>query len=188
MFGGQNFDNMPFGEGFGRGFGRHGFGHGHSFGRGELKFVILNVINEHPRHGYDIIREMEEKSHGFYTPSAGSIYPILQLLEDQGFIISSQEDGKKVYTITAEGKKELEENGERLTHIEGRMHHRFGGDRGEQLQGLMDEVRQTMHFIFRKADGEALKNPETMKKLRVAFANFRSEIEKILSDSDGDKK
>lgn len=184
----QDFGDMSFGRGFGHGFSHHGFSHERSFERGSLKFVILSVINECPRHGYDIIREMEEKFHGFYAPSAGSVYPILQLLEDRNLVTGNQENGKKIYTITAEGKKELEENSEKLAHVEGHMHHRFGGDRGERLRGLMDEARQTMHFIFRKADSEILKDPEMMKKLRVAFANFRSEVEKILSDPGKDKK
>jgi DNA-binding PadR family transcriptional regulator len=150
--------------------------------------VILGIVHEHPRHGYDIIREMEEKFHGFYVPSAGSVYPILQLLEDQGLVTSNQENGRKVYVITTEGKKELEENSENISHIEGRMHHRFGGEHGERLHGLLNEAQQTMHFILSKANGEMLKDSEMMKKLRIAFANFRSEVEKILSESDKGKK
>ena len=160
----------------------HGFGRERSFERGALRLAMLSVIKDRPRHGYDVIKGIEEKFHGFYMPSAGSVYPILQLLEDQQFIIAKQEDGRKVYGITAAGGKELEENKERLVHMEERMRHRFGGVSGERLHGLMDEIRQTAHFILRKAEGGALKDPETMKKIRIAFAGFRSEIENILQN------
>ena len=73
---------------------------GAQFGRGDLKYVILDLISEKPRHGYDIIRALEEYSHGFYAPSPGVVYPTLQLLEEMGQATVEQRDGKKVYTIT----------------------------------------------------------------------------------------
>src|SRR5579872_3697742 len=81
----------PFGKWFGPGIG--GFGPGGfaaKFERGDLKLVILDLLKEKPRHGYDIIQELEKRFHGFYSPSPGSVYPILQLLEDQDFVISNQ--------------------------------------------------------------------------------------------------
>jgi len=69
---------FPFGMGFGRG---RGFGRERLL-RGHLNMIILEIIKERPRHGYDVIKAIEEKFHGFYSPSAGSVYPILQELED----------------------------------------------------------------------------------------------------------
>ena len=77
--------------------------HAHLFERGHLKYVILDLLKDKPAHGYEIIKALEERFHGFYSPSAGSVYPTLQLLEDMGYVKSSDQDGKKVYTITAEG-------------------------------------------------------------------------------------
>src|SRR5580693_8739637 len=85
-FGGQ-FGKW-FGPGFG-GFGPGGFGSSR-FERGDLKLVILDLLKEKPRHGYDIIQELEKRFHGFYSPSPGSVYPILQLLEDQDLVTSEQ--------------------------------------------------------------------------------------------------
>src|SRR5580658_9940138 len=90
---GDGFDR-PFGHWFG---GPRHFGQAKRFERGDLKPIILDLIYQKPRHGYDIIQELEKQFHGFYSPSPGSVYPILQLLEDQGFIISSRDNGKKVY-------------------------------------------------------------------------------------------
>jgi DNA-binding PadR family transcriptional regulator len=92
-------------------FGHEGpFGRGQRFfGRGDLKFALLELIRERPRHGYELIKALEEHSGGFYTPSPGSIYPTLQLLEDRGFVSVTEVGGKKIYSITDEGRVFLDE-------------------------------------------------------------------------------
>src|SRR5919202_1373987 len=80
------------------------------FGRGDLKYVILDLLKDQPRHGYEVIRALEERFRGFYSPSPGSVYPTLQLLADQGYLTSTERDGKRVYAITDEGRKFLEEH------------------------------------------------------------------------------
>src|SRR5688500_2349158 len=79
--------------------------------RGDIKFHLLEILKETPRHGYEIISELEKQSGG-YRPSPGSVYPTLQMLEEAGYLTSEQIDSKKVYTITEEGLKLLEERGE----------------------------------------------------------------------------
>jgi DNA-binding PadR family transcriptional regulator len=76
--------------------------------RGDVKFFILDVLAAGPRHGYDIIAALEEKSGGRYRPSPGSVYPTLQLLEDGGFVTAAELDGKRVFTITDSGRTLLE--------------------------------------------------------------------------------
>ena len=94
------------GHGRGRGFRR-----GRVFEQGDLKYVILKMLAEKPRHGYEIIKELEERFGGAYSPSAGTVYPTLTLLEDLGYAsVIPEEGGKKVYSITPEGEKYLEEN------------------------------------------------------------------------------
>jgi DNA-binding PadR family transcriptional regulator len=83
--------------------------------RGDIKFHLLEILKDTPRHGYEIITELEKQSGG-YRPSPGSVYPTLQMLEEGGFLTSEQIESKKVYTITPEGLKMLEERGE--THFE----------------------------------------------------------------------
>jgi DNA-binding PadR family transcriptional regulator len=68
-----------------------------------MKYRILELLAERPRHGYDVIRDLEERNEG-YRASAGSVYPTLQLLEDGGFVTSETVDGKRVYTITGAGR------------------------------------------------------------------------------------
>ncbi|THF83531.1 PadR family transcriptional regulator [Cohnella fermenti] len=79
------------------------------FMRGEFKFALLELLAAEPMHGYQLIKAMEEKTGGLYTPSAGSIYPNLQLLEEMGFVQSGEAEGKKLYEITEAGKEHLRE-------------------------------------------------------------------------------
>jgi len=83
------------------------------FGRGDLKYALLGLLQEHPKHGYEMIKDLEERSGGFYSPSAGAIYPTLQLLEDRGWVSVEVVEGKKVYTITDAGRQALSEYQER---------------------------------------------------------------------------
>src|SRR5690242_5577288 len=98
-----------FGGGPGRGPGR-GPGGPRAFGRGDLKYQLLALLTERPKHGYEMIKELEDQAGGFYTPSAGAVYPSLQLMEDRGWITSQTQDGKKVYTITDAGRAALQEH------------------------------------------------------------------------------
>src|SRR5580704_19681715 len=92
------------------------------FGRGDMKYVILNLLKDQPRHGYDVIRELQERLGGMYTPSAGVVYPTLQLLEDMGAVTAEQQEGRKVYSITDTGRRLLEEHRDLVDGIAGRVH------------------------------------------------------------------
>jgi DNA-binding PadR family transcriptional regulator len=92
------------------------------FGQGDLKFVVLNLLAEKPRHGYEIIKELEERFGGAYSPSPGTVYPTLSLLEDLGYARAITEEGnRKVYEITPEGRKFLEDNRGTVDDIFGRV-------------------------------------------------------------------
>jgi hypothetical protein len=95
------------------------------FGRGDLKYALLGLLQEHPKHGYEMIKDLENRSGGFYSPSAGAIYPTLQLLEDRGWVSVEVVEGKKVYTITDEGRQAFTEYNERSSGFP------FGGPGGE---------------------------------------------------------
>ncbi len=74
--------------------------------RGDIRTALLAVLSEGPGHGYDVIKNLEEKSGGAWKPSPGSVYPTLQLLEDEGLVRSTERDGKRVYEITDDGRAE----------------------------------------------------------------------------------
>lgn len=92
-----------------RGGGHHGGGR--MFGHGDLKLLLLALIEQQPRHGYELIRMIEEMFHGHYTPSPGAIYPTLTMLEELGYAeVASTQGNRKLYAITAEGRAFLDEN------------------------------------------------------------------------------
>ena len=82
----------------------YGGWHGHRARRGDISSLILTQLAQKPMHGYEIISALEEKSHGLWRPSAGSVYPTLQMLEDQDLLSSKEENGKRIYTLTEKGK------------------------------------------------------------------------------------
>ena len=77
-------------------------------GRGEVRLAVLALLAEQPMHGYQIIREIEERSGGNWKPSAGSVYPTLQLLADEGLISAEESNGRKIYSLTDAGRKEAQ--------------------------------------------------------------------------------
>jgi len=90
--------------------GRNGPGRGRQFGRAELRLMLLRLIAEQPRHGYDLIKAMEERSGGHYAPSPGVVYPALAMLADEGLVAEqASEDQRRKYAITAAGEAVLAE-------------------------------------------------------------------------------
>jgi DNA-binding PadR family transcriptional regulator len=95
--------------------GARGRGRGRSrrrqwFEAGDMKYVILKLLRDKSMHGYEVMKELEEHTHGCYKPSPGTVYPTLQWLEDEGLVSSEEVEGKKVYSITAAGREFLEEH------------------------------------------------------------------------------
>jgi DNA-binding PadR family transcriptional regulator len=82
-------------------------------GRGDVRTAILTLLAEEPMHGYQLIQKMSERTDGMWQPSAGSIYPNLQMLEDEGLIAAEESGGKRVYRLTEAGQAELEKRGGR---------------------------------------------------------------------------
>ena len=115
-----------FGGGFGPGWGMHEGREGgrgrRMFDGGELRLILLKLIEEQPRHGYDLIREIEERSGGAYAPSPGVVYPTITLLDDMGLIEAQQSEGaKKLFAVTEAGTAELEANAEQVAALIARL-------------------------------------------------------------------
>ena len=104
----------PFGASFGGPGGRGGrmFRAGKMLADGDLRLIVLALLEDGPRHGYDIIKALEERSHGIYSPSPGVVYPTLTYLEEAGFTTATSEGNKKTYAITPAGRAHLDENRE----------------------------------------------------------------------------
>ena len=164
-------------------YGRHGFrmgGRGWAkmagcefprMRRGDMKFLLLEVLKEGPRHGYEIISELENRFRG-YRPSPGSVYPTLQMLEEGGFVTSEEVDGKKVYTITDAGLKLLEERGER----------RFEEASPEMKEAFA--IRESLRKLAGAVvDGARGTDEETLKRINEILNKARKEVYSVLAES-----
>ena len=142
-------------EGFGFGFGPGSWGlrgarsrlRRQWFGAGDMKYVILKLLRDKPRHGYEVMKELEERLHGCYSPSPGTVYPTLQWLEDEGLVRATEVDGKKVYEITDQGIKFLEENRDVVEDIFDRVKDAVD----EVLGGGMGDLNRAMGGLMRSA-------------------------------------
>jgi DNA-binding PadR family transcriptional regulator len=137
------------------------------FESGEVKYVILRLLKEKPRHGYEIIKALEEKLGGWYTPSAGTVYPTLQLLEDQGYVRAVETEGKKVYHITPEGEQFLEQHrdvlDEILERVGGAVRGFAGGAMGELSEAMARLARLSFVEAWRAGPGD----PRVQKILEI---------------------
>lgn len=181
------FGPVPFGPGdphFGHGgpFGPGGEG-GRFFGRGDMKFALLQLLQERPMHGYEMMKALEEKSGGFYTPSPGSVYPTLQMLEDRGFVTSNEVDGKKVYSITDSGRSLLTERQSDEEDLVGPPWMRGRGPGGQGLRLEMRALRTEateVGRLFAIAGRMSLQNPEQLARLRGIIERTRKELNDLI--------
>jgi DNA-binding PadR family transcriptional regulator len=166
-------------------FGRHfheDFGplhHSRFFEKGDLKYVILDLLKDKPAHGYEIIRALEERFHGFYSPSAGSVYPTLQMMEDMGYVRSSEQDGKKIYTITEEGKNFMKEREETVHKIKEHIGSWWGhGKMGGEFRETMADFLEIRSSIIKAAHN---KDTEKLKKIKEIIAKARADIQSLVN-------
>jgi len=132
-------------------FGRGGRGGGRVFGPGDLRLVLLALIEAKPRHGYELIKELEHKFGGGYAPSPGSVYPTLTLLEELGHVRSATSEGtKRLFEITDEGARYLRENQAALNGAVARMEMAARAASGEappmELHHAMHTLKASLQF------------------------------------------
>ncbi len=161
----------------GGGFGRGGFGGpfgfgdsegpgrpGRFLGQGQIRLLVLHLIGQEPRHGYDIIKAIEEMSGGFYAPSPGVIYPTLSFLEEGGYVVATEDGNKKRYAITDEGSAYLADN-----MFEASM-------AVKALSSIGDKMKR------RKERHKAEAGPELPRSVDAAMLNLREVISRKLDD------
>ncbi len=170
MFRDRKYDREKFFQGSRR---------GSSFQKGDLKYVILELIKDTPRHGYDIIRELEEQSHGLYKPSPGVIYPTLQMLEEMGYASSNEEEGKKVYTITDNGHEFLAKKKNISNGVKNQMKRRWSFKNIGKMVMVMKEYHALEHLLSRGVRGQ---DAEKMQRIRDILVQTYDDIESILEE------
>ncbi|SHE80292.1 Transcriptional regulator PadR-like family protein [Seinonella peptonophila] len=152
------------------------------FKRGEFKFAVLEFLNEAPMHGYELIKKFEEKTKGLYVPSAGSIYPTLQLLEDQGYVLSEKVAGKSQYSITEDGKAYLKEYQEK-NHTDHAIPHPV--ENQQMIAEIHHETSELTHLIWHKAR-LAVTDPKAKEELLSFIHDMKDKIQDIGLEPDED--
>ncbi|HEX7916279.1 PadR family transcriptional regulator [Rudaea sp.] len=147
------------------------------FDAGSLRYIVLQLIAERPRHGYEIIKEIEERVGGGYAPSPGAIYPLLALLEDLGHVEASADGNKKLHRITPEGRAFLRQNRAFVDAVFARMDAGCANDRGG-----VNAIRASVHDIkdMLRAHAQDGFSEEQAKKIVAILERAAVEIRKLL--------
>jgi DNA-binding PadR family transcriptional regulator len=171
----------PFGRGFGgpggRGFGpgRRGPGRGRR-GRGDVRLAVLALVAEQPRHGYEIIQEIAERTGGRWKPSPGSVYPTLSQLEDEGLVRVENTDGRRVVHLTEAGTAYVEEHREELD----KAWAAFEGDEEEGPEGVLWQQLAQLHAAAQQV--MATGTPEQIATATEALTEARKTIYRLLAE------
>lgn len=148
------------------------------FRQGEVRLALLSLIHDEPAHGYELMKRLEERSGGMYRASAGTIYPVLQQLEDEGLVHIVETDGKKVYHLTKEGGEELLLHEEDVERIWQRAHgwKDWGATMGPETAEIWGSWGRLSKAAFRAA---ARADVERTEKIRKILDRARKEIDAL---------
>jgi len=163
------------GRWFGRGFGG---GRERMFDAGDIRLVILKLLSEQPSYGYQLIKTMEERLAGGYSPSAGVIYPTLTMLEEEGLATSASDNNRKVYSATPQGREYLEADKQRVEELFARLQHAERGFRRGRSPEIMHAL---MHLRTAVQDRVRRENvgPEQLRKIAEAIHTAAKTIEDL---------
>ncbi len=156
--------------------GGRGSRHRGRAGRGDVRSAVLALLSEQPMHGYQLIQEIERRSHGAWKPSPGSVYPTLQQLEDEGLVRAEEQEGRRVYRLTDEGGRVTAERAEEFAGIWDAFTPR---EDETQLGDLVFQVGAAFVHVMRTG------NPEQIAEARKVLARTRGDLYRILGDEEG---
>ena len=147
---------------------------GTRMGRGDVRTAVLSLLAEKPMHGYQIIREIEERSGGSWKPSPGSVYPTLQLLTDEGLVSATESDGRKTYALTEEGQAVAASDSDKSAPWKS-SGSREGGSRAGALPKAGIDLAQAVAQVGRSG------SPEQVKEAIAVLDDARRKIFSILA-------
>jgi DNA-binding PadR family transcriptional regulator len=148
--------------------------------RGLVRFLLLDAISAQPRHGYEIIQAIADKSGGSYKPSPGVVYPTLQMLEELGHARTLVHEDRKTYAITDEGRRELREHEDEVAEFyAGNADAGWEHNAGDVAQ-VMKRVGRVMHML-KHAMRRGGVRPATMRKIRAVLDEALGKLEDLLA-------
>jgi DNA-binding PadR family transcriptional regulator len=163
------------------------------FAHGRLRLYILKLLDESPRHGYDVIRLLEDRFLGLYAPSAGTVYPRLQRLEKEGLVTHDEQEGRKIYRLTDTGRAELAANADELAALEeeivGSVRELAAEVRSDvhgSARSLREELKQAARDVRRveRSEGRWSATGRELKAFELELERFRHEA-RMLARSPG---
>ena len=148
------------------------------FGQGEVRLALLSLLKDSPAHGYELMKRLEERSGGMYTASAGTVYPVLQQLEDEGLVRSEDVGGKKTYHLTDAGREELVRHHDDTERIWERAHgwKDWGVNMGPETAEIWGSWGRLSKAAFRAATRTGFEKSE---RVREILDRARKEIEAL---------
>lgn len=157
------------------GFGPRGRGF---FRAGEVRLALLSLLSDGPAHGYELMKRLQERSGGTYQASAGTVYPVLQQLEDEGLAVSETQDGKKVYRITEAGQAELTAQAEAVERIwrRARGWEEWGSWLGPETAEIAGAVGRLVKASFKAA---ARSGADGIEAVREVLDRARRELDDL---------
>ncbi len=147
------------------------------FQKGDLKYVILGLLDEKPGHGYEIINRLKERSHGCYSPSPGAVYPTLHLLEEMGYVEGARSDGRKTYSVTGEGRAFLAGKGPRAESVERMMNDSWSSQNAVEMREILAEIGRMGRLVGQHFRGLS---PNQVRRLREVVVRANAQIEGIV--------
>ena len=181
-----------FGKGFmeGGGLGGRGFGMGRKLASADLQLLILKLLDEKSRYGYEIIKELDERSKGFYVPSPGMVYPALTYLEEIGHATVAVDGARKLYSITATGKEDLAKNlatadalfvqfgrvGERMDRVRRALDAEDGGEEPDTERHGSRELHRARHDLKLALADKRHSSREEQQRIAAILARAAAEI------------
>jgi DNA-binding PadR family transcriptional regulator len=152
--------------------------------RGGVRYLVLDAIAAQPRHGYEIIQAIEERSHGSYRPSPGVVYPTLQMLEELRHVTLSEQEGRKVYAITDEGKTDLQAHRDEVDDFYERSDEGAWERHAEEIGERMRQVAQ-LFKTFRRATRRGRVSARAQKAIGEVVDDAVKRIQTIIEEDVG---
>ena len=147
--------------------------------RGGVRYLVLDAIAQQPRHGYEVIQAIEQRSQGTYRPSPGVVYPTLQLLEELGHARTVEQDGRKAYAITEAGTRDLEQHRDEVDDFYDRS-----ADHGweRQVEDFADLVHQVALLLKSFKRARRRLSPAAQRRIREVLREAVSSVEGIIAE------
>jgi len=147
-----------------------------------VRYLVLDAILDQPRHGYEIMHVIEERSSGAYRPSAGVVYPTLQMLEEVGHAACTEQDGRKTYAITEAGRLDLEEHKEEVEDFYGRTGGAWDWERHADAFADLGERFRRLFRLYKRAGRSGRLTPAVLRRVRDVLDEALDKIEAALHE------